>query len=181
MRQIGNTYIYKEVSSLYFRSTENVSVAEVSRENLTALLSDRCVPRRNRGTIRRCTLKEACQGHHTVGAHGRTLSGVVSSGFAPIPFDLLREMFAVRRGELSFFLLRLTGKRQERLLCDHSKRNQDKDVAIKKRRDVVSFTIDLTKLGHTVESICQSSRPVSIRYSGSIYVVRLRKTKLITI
>lgn len=51
--------------------------------------------------------------------------------------------------------------------------------ASRKEHGVSFFMADLTKLGHAVESICQSSRPVSIRYSGSIPVVRSCKPKLI--
>lgn len=92
----------------------------------------------------------------------------------PSPIHLGLDCFLTR----NFFLLHPDRKPASRLRGQCGMTREIK--AGRKEHGVSFFTADLTKLGHAMESICQSSRPVSIRYSGSIRTVRSCKPKLIS-
>lgn len=143
------------------RFRENLGVAAIESTR-AARKSRRCVPWEKRAKV--------------TGGRWRTLCGAVSSSrFTGSIFDPSRlDCFVTR----NFFLLHPDRKPASRLRGQCGMTNEIKTGG--KEHGVSFFTADLTKLGHSVKSICQSSRPVSIRYSGSITTVRSCKSKLIS-
>lgn len=127
------------------------------------------MPRRNRGDTSMHLGGSVPRSSRLVDAENTFRSPVASAE----PFD---------RSRLGSFMgfsfgLRSTGNRWE-IHCATTQDNWDKGERSAYSKGGVSFTADLTKLGHAAESICQSSRPVSIRYSDQYRWFRFRFVRI---
>jgi len=103
--------------------------------------------------IRRCTLKEACQGHRDrVRAEKASRSSTVRWLYSDPLRSSPAKCLPYGGKSPSSFSARSEGN-ESCHCCEHSQCNQDKDVAKEARR---RRTVDLTKLGHTVVAIDMS-------------------------